>query len=129
VAHVRPPVLAHDVSWAPDGEHIWVSSGDSRALLVYTRTGRLVTRLPADAPPQHITFDRTTVYVTSGLSGTLRRHALDGRLLFVTPVPDGSYNVQYAHERVITPALGHGSLYPRPLRTSPTPRPDRHLLR
>jgi hypothetical protein len=24
--------------------------------------------------------------------------------------PEGSYNVQYAHERVVTPALGYGSL-------------------
>ena len=24
----RPPFLAHDVGWAPDGRHVWVSSGD-----------------------------------------------------------------------------------------------------
>jgi DNA-binding beta-propeller fold protein YncE len=110
LGHLTPPFLAHDVAWAPDGHHIWVSSGDSRALLIYTANGQLVARLPADAPPQHISFDRTTAYVTSGLSATLRRHSLDGRRLSLTRIPEGSYNVQYAHQRVVTPALGHGSL-------------------
>ncbi len=110
LGHIHPPFLAHDVAWAPDGEHVWVSSGDSRGLLVYTSGGRIVARLPADGPPQHISFDRTTAFVTSGLSGTLRRHTLDGRELSLTRVPEGSYNVQYAHERVVTPALGYGSL-------------------
>jgi DNA-binding beta-propeller fold protein YncE len=110
LAQIHPPFLAHDVAWAPNGDHVWVSSGDSRGVLVYAGDGRLVARLPADAPPQHITFDRNTAYVTSGLSGTLRLHRLDGRELKLTRVPEGSYNVQYAHNRVITPALGHGSL-------------------
>ena len=48
--------------------------------------------------------------MTSGLSGTLRRHSLDGRRLSLTRVPEGSYNVQYADGRVVTPALGGGSL-------------------
>ena len=110
LGHIQPPFLAHDVVWAPDGRHVWVSSGDSRGILVYTAAGTVVARLPADAPPQHITFDRTTAYITSGLDGTLRRHRLDGRELSLTRIPEGSYNVQYAHERVVTPALGHGSL-------------------
>lgn len=108
--HIHPPFLAHDIAWTPDGRHVWVSSGDSRGLLIYTIDGQIVARLPADAPPQHITFDRTTAYVTSGLSGTLRRYSLSGRELSVTHVPQGSYNVQYAQGRVVTPALGYGYL-------------------
>ena len=107
---IRPPFLAHDVAWTPDGEHVWVSAGAGRALLIYSARGRVVARLPADAPPQHITFDRETAFVTSGLSGTFRRHSLDGRRLSLTRVPEGSYNVQYADGRVVTPALGGGSL-------------------
>jgi hypothetical protein len=110
VRHLGPRFLAHDVVWAPDGSHVWVSSGDSRGLLVYTSSGEIAARLPADAPPQHITFGNDTAFVTSGLSGTLRRHALDGRRLSMTRIPEGSYNVQYAYRRVVTPALGHGSL-------------------
>lgn len=108
--HVRPPFLAHDVSFAPGGARVWVSAGDSRELAIFARDGRVLARLAADAPPQHISFDRTTAYVTSGLGGTLRRHALDGSRLSLTRVPEGSYNVQYAHGHVVTPALGRGSL-------------------
>jgi DNA-binding beta-propeller fold protein YncE len=110
LGHLSPPFLAHDVAWAPDGNHIWVSSGDSHGLLVYTPEGKIVARLPADAPPQHLTFDASTAYVTSGLSATLRRYSLDGKQLSLTRVPEGSYNVQYARQRVVTPALGYGSL-------------------
>ena len=33
----RPPFLAHDVGWAPDGKHVWVSSGDRQELAVFDR--------------------------------------------------------------------------------------------
>jgi hypothetical protein len=110
LSHLRPPFLAHDVAWAPDGKHIWVSAGASRGILIYTAQGRVAAQLPADAPPQHITFDTTSAFVTSGLSGTFRRHSLDGKRLSLTRVPEGSYNVQYADGHVVTPALGGGSL-------------------
>jgi hypothetical protein len=48
--------------------------------------------------------------VTSGDDGTLRVHALSGRLLRVTPIPVGSYNVQRGPGRVLTPSLAHGTL-------------------
>ncbi|HKP18238.1 MAG TPA: hypothetical protein VJT84_07145 [Gaiellaceae bacterium] len=49
-------------------------------------------------------------YVTSGWSGTLRVHRVDGRPLRQVPVPVGSYNVQQGDGRVVTPSLGHGTL-------------------
>ena len=40
---LRPPFLADDVGWAPDGRHVWISSGDRRELAVYdARSGRVV---------------------------------------------------------------------------------------
>jgi DNA-binding beta-propeller fold protein YncE len=69
----RPPFLAHDVGAAPDGRHLWVSSGDRDELAVYDRRdGRLLARPAGDMPPQHVTFAGDMVYVTSGCSGTLR---------------------------------------------------------
>jgi DNA-binding beta-propeller fold protein YncE len=54
---LRPPFLAHDVGVVPGGRHVWVSSGDRGALAVYDRrSGEIVRQLPADAPPQHVTF-------------------------------------------------------------------------
>jgi DNA-binding beta-propeller fold protein YncE len=112
IAHrFRPPFLAHDVGFAPDARHLWVSSGNRLELAVYdVRSGRLLARPSGDWPPQHVTFSDEFAYVTSGWSGTLRVHRFDGRPGVSTPVPVGSYNVQQASGWVLTPSLGHGDL-------------------
>jgi hypothetical protein len=105
-----PPFLAHDVG-VPAGRRLWVTSGDSRALSLYER-GRVVARLGADAPPQHVTFHRGRAYVTSGDDGRLRVHsAATGRLLGSSRIPTGSYNVQHANGgRILIPSLSRGTL-------------------
>ena len=35
VRKFRPPFLAHDVGWSPDGKRVWVSSADRWQLAVY----------------------------------------------------------------------------------------------
>ena len=107
----RPPFLAHDVGIAPGDRHVWVSSGDRGALAVYDRrSGEVVRRLPADAPPQHVTFFGAHAYVTSGEDGTLRVLSLkDGRVVRTTKVPTGSYNVQEAFGWIVTPSLDLGT--------------------
>ena len=107
----EPPFRAHDVGWSPDGRRVWVSSGDRWELAVYdARSGRILARPGGDWPPQHVTFAGDRVYVTSGWSGTVRVHRVGGERLRSNPVPVGSYNVQAAAGRVVTPALGHGTL-------------------
>jgi DNA-binding beta-propeller fold protein YncE len=111
VRRFRPPFLAHDVSWSPGGRHAWVSSGDRNQLAVYAaRSGKLLARLPADEPPQHITFRGGRAFVASGESGTVRVHGAHGRLLRTVDVPDESYNVQQAYGWVVTPGLGTGTI-------------------
>jgi DNA-binding beta-propeller fold protein YncE len=111
LSRFEPPSLSHDVGFAPDGRHAWVSSGDGRELAVYDlRTGRIVARPSAGWPPQHVTFSADRAYVTSGWSGSLQVHTLDGRQLLSVPVPVGSYNVQQSDGFVVTPALGYGWL-------------------
>jgi DNA-binding beta-propeller fold protein YncE len=107
----RPPFLSHDVGFAPGGRHVWVSSGDRGALAVYDRrTGDVLRRLRADAPPQHVTFFGSHAYVTSGEDGTLRVQSLrDGAVVRTTKVPVGSYNVQEAFGWIVTPSLDRGS--------------------
>jgi DNA-binding beta-propeller fold protein YncE len=108
---IHPPFLAHDVAWSPDGHRVWVSSGDRRELAVYdARSGRIVARPEGDWPPQHVTFAGNRAYVTSGWSGTVRVHGVGGDELRSNPVPVGSYNVQAAAGRVVTPSLGGGTL-------------------
>jgi DNA-binding beta-propeller fold protein YncE len=108
---LRPPFLAHDVAWAPDGRTVWVSSGDRNELALYrARTLDVLARPFADWAPQHVTFRGGRAYVTSGWTGSLRVYRSDGHSLRRTIVPVGSYNVQQADGWVVTPGLGTGSL-------------------
>jgi hypothetical protein len=76
---------------------------------VYDR-GR-VHALAADAAPQHVTFLDGRAFITSGDDGTLRVYdERTVRPLRTTGVPVGSYNVQFAAGRVITPSLNTGTL-------------------
>jgi DNA-binding beta-propeller fold protein YncE len=111
VRRFAPPFLAHDVGFAPDRRHGWVTGGEGRSLAVYDLgSGRVVATPAAGWPPQHVTFDSDRAYVTSGWSGSLQVHALGGRQLLANPVPVGSYNVQQDEGWVVTPALGRGYL-------------------
>ena len=102
---VKPPFLAHDVGFAPSGR-AWITSGEQAMIAVHgART------LPADGPPQHVTFLGGRAYVTSGADGTLRVYD-EGtmELLHIARIPVGSYNVQAAAGRVLTSSLDTGTL-------------------
>lgn len=100
---LTPGFPAHDVGFAPDGR-LWITSGSERTLAVGDR------RHPADLAPQHVTFGNGRVFVTSGDSGTLHVQGHDGAVLARTAIPLGSYNVQFAHDLVLTPSLLRGTL-------------------
>jgi DNA-binding beta-propeller fold protein YncE len=108
---IRPPFLAHDVAFAPDGRYVWVTSGSDRRLALYRVGSRTPARvLDAGAAPQHVTFSREKVFVASGDDGTVRRHRLDGALVREVRVPTGSYNVAFGSDRLVTPSLGQGTV-------------------
>src|SRR6185312_1960729 len=99
--------LAHDVVFAVDGDHVWVTSGDRRQLAVYEHAGRRpIAVLDAGAPPQHVVFRGHRAFVASGDDGTVRVHRGDGGLVSEARVPVGSYNVTLGWPGVITPSLG-----------------------
>jgi hypothetical protein len=102
--HVTPRFLAHDVAVAPDGR-LWITAGREQRIALYGAG-----ELAADEAPQHVTFGPDRAYVASGDGGSIRVHALDGRLLHSVRVPRGSYNVQRAGGFVLTPSLGAGTL-------------------
>jgi len=112
VRRLRPPFLAHDVGFTPDGKSVWVTSGDRGTIAVYSSgTGEPLLRLPADAPPQHVTFIGGLAFVTSGDDGTLHVHRLrGGARVAATEIPVGSYNVQQGFGLVLTPSLERGTL-------------------
>ena len=113
VSFLTTPFRAHDVGFEPSGRRVWVSSGDDhhRTVLVYDRRGGVVRRLAAGATPQHVTFAGGEAFVSSGDDGVVRVFSLrDGRLLRMTEVPLGSFNVQAAGDVVLTPSLTRGTL-------------------
>ena len=111
VGTIRPRFRLHDVGFVPVTGHVWITSGDRSEIAIHdARNGHVVRMLVSGSPPQHVTFDATRAYVTSGDDGTLRVHALNGQLLRVTTVPPGSYNVQRGPGRVLTPSLSQGTL-------------------
>jgi hypothetical protein len=102
--YVKPPFAAHDVGFAPSGR-VWVTAGEERRISAH---GRI---LAADAAPQHVTFLDGRAFVTSGDEGTLRVYdEPTARLLHMTRIPVGSYNVQFLAGRVLTPSLNKGTL-------------------
>lgn len=110
VRTITPPFLAHDVVFAPDGRRVWVTSGAERRIALYGRDERPLRVLSAGAPPQHVAFAREKAFVASGDDGTIRRHRLDGELVREIGVPAGSYNVTFGWDRIVTPALGGGTV-------------------
>jgi hypothetical protein len=114
VRTLETPFLAHDVvvtAFKGQPPHVWVTSGDERRLAVYETDGRrLVAVLSAHGPPQHVAFRGGAAFVASGADGTLRKHALDGRVLHESRIPIGSYNVTPGWGGVVTPSLDRGTL-------------------
>jgi hypothetical protein len=112
VGCVRPPFLAHDVGFEPDGGRVWVTSGGSRRIGVYDEQSRRLLRdLPSDAPPQHVAFLGGRAFVASGDDAVLRLHSRrDARVLHSTGVPFGSYNVQEGFGAILNPSLPQGTL-------------------
>src|SRR5262249_61766055 len=111
-------------AYAGAGGRVWVTAGAEDAIAIHdARSGRLLPRLPAGEPPQHVVVLAGAAYVTSGDSASLRVHALDdGRLLHQSWVPEGSYNVTSGAGRICTPSLDAGTVVLADLRGVPRHR-------
>jgi DNA-binding beta-propeller fold protein YncE len=113
----EPPFRAHDVVFAPAGEHVWLTSGARNALAIYRLSGAAPRLFATGAPPQHVAFAGERVYVACGQDGTVQRRRLDGDPVRTTRVPHGSYNVTFgaaeqtfARPSVVTPSLNEGTI-------------------
>jgi DNA-binding beta-propeller fold protein YncE len=111
VRTLSPPFPAHDVVFAPDAKHVWVTSGAGRRIALYRADTREVTRvLAADRAPQHVAFAGGLAFVASGDDGTVRVHRLNGDLVRRDEVPLGSYNVTVGARHALTPSLSRGTV-------------------
>lgn len=113
----EPPFPAHDVVFAPDGVHAWVTSGARNALALYPLAGGPPRVFATGAPPQHVAFSETRAYVACGRDGTVQPRRLDGSCMRTAHVPHGSYNVTigvflptFGRPTVVTPSLNEGTV-------------------
>jgi DNA-binding beta-propeller fold protein YncE len=112
VGQFRPGFPAHDLSFAPDGRQVWVTSATGRDVAVFNAgTHRLLFRVPVGPPPQHLGFDGRYAYLTSGYGSTIEQVAgATGKVLRRTSAPYGSFEVDAVGGYVVTSSLLRGTL-------------------
>jgi DNA-binding beta-propeller fold protein YncE len=112
VGRFNPGFPAHDLSFAPDGRRVWVTSAASPDVAVFgAGDHRLLFRVPAGAPPQHIAFARGYAYLTSGYGSTIEQvAAATGKVIKRAAVPYGSFELDAADGYVVTTSLLNGKL-------------------
>jgi DNA-binding beta-propeller fold protein YncE len=112
VGRFDPGFAAHDVAFSSDFR-VWVTAADRRFVAVFdSRTRRLVARIPAGAPPQHVAFGPIRgAFVTSGYDGSLEIvNRFSGRVLRTVRIPYGSFNVATFGSFVVTSSLLRGTV-------------------
>jgi len=115
VRRISTRFAAHDLAFAPDGATVWAGSADDMWVRVLSaRTARVVARVVAGPPPQHVAFlpyGAGRAYVTSGYGSQLE--LVDPRTRRVVRrvhVPYGSFNLATGGDLVVTTSLLTGGL-------------------
>ena len=112
VGHFDPGFLAHTLLFTPDGSRVWITSASSDQIGVFsTSTHRLLFRVAAGAPPQHIVFDGAVAYVASGYGSQIEMVKLStGQVLKTASAPYGSFELDASSSYVVTSSLLRGTL-------------------
>jgi DNA-binding beta-propeller fold protein YncE len=112
IARFHPGYVADDLQFSPDGRRVWITSANQPDVGVFSaRTHRLLFRVSAGPPPQHVAFDGPSAYITSGYGRRIERVSLtNGRVLNHAPAPYGSFNLDAAGGYVVTSSLLRGTL-------------------
>jgi DNA-binding beta-propeller fold protein YncE len=120
VARLHLGFLAHDLMFSPNGQGVWITSASGSAVEVFSaRRRRLLFRIPAGPPPQHVVFAGTSAYITSGYGSQIERVSIaSGRVLARVVAPYGSFDLDAAGRYVVTTSLFRGTIaiYNRALR-------------
>jgi DNA-binding beta-propeller fold protein YncE len=112
VGYFHPGFLAHDLLFSPGGRQVWITSADGASVAVFrASTRRLMWRIPAGAPPQHIAFANGFAYITSGYGSSIEQVSLDtGRVIRQVYAPYGSFDLDAGGGYVVTSSLLEGTL-------------------
>ncbi len=112
---LHPAVDAHDLAFGPGGATVWVSSAAARFVSVLSAdSGRLIRKVAAGAPPQHIVFSPSPTpraVITSGYGSTIETvDAATYLVLRTAATPYGSFNVAAGFNMIVTTSLLTGEV-------------------
>jgi DNA-binding beta-propeller fold protein YncE len=112
VGHFDPGFPAHDLAFSPNRRQVWITSSSGPDVAVFRASDdHLLFRVPVGPPPQHVVFDGTYAYLTSGYGGTIEQiDAATGRILAKAATPYGSFELDAADGYVVTASLLNGNL-------------------
>jgi DNA-binding beta-propeller fold protein YncE len=112
VGRFDPGFFAHTLLFTPDGSRVWITSASSDQIGVFSAsTHRLLFRVPAGAPPQHIVFDGAVAYVASGYGSQIEMVKLaTGQVLKTASAPYGSFELDASGRYVASSSLLRGTL-------------------
>jgi DNA-binding beta-propeller fold protein YncE len=112
IGYFAPGFQAHDLSFSPDGKHVWISSAAGPDVAVFdARTRRVLFRVPVGPPPQHLTLEGRYAYITSGYGGTIEKvDVATGRVITRADAPYGSFELAAGDGYVATASLLRGTL-------------------
>jgi DNA-binding beta-propeller fold protein YncE len=112
IGHFNPGFLAHDLSFTPDGREVWITSAAGPTVAAFdAHNHRLLLRVAAGPPPQHLVLDGRYAYLTSGYGRTIEQvDVASGRVLARATAPYGSFELDAADGYVATASLLRGTL-------------------
>jgi DNA-binding beta-propeller fold protein YncE len=112
IGRFDPGFPVHDVSFAPDGKRVWITSANGPDVTVVGAVDhRPLFRVPVGRAPQHVAFAGRYAYLTSGYGSTIERvDAASGRVVARARSPYGSFELAAGDGYVVTSSLLRGTL-------------------
>ena len=112
VGHFTPGFPAHDLAFSPNGRTIWITSAAGSDVTAFdARTHHVLFRVPVGAGPQHLVFEGSYAYITSGYGSIIEKvNATTGRVITRSSAPYGSFELDAADGYVVTTSLLNGTL-------------------
>lgn len=112
IGQFDPGFPTHDVAFTPDGGRVWLTAADGPDVAVFGATSRkALFRVPVGQGPQHVAFDGSYAYVTSGYGGVIEQvDAATGQVVKRVPTPYGSFELDAGQGYVVASSLLRGTL-------------------
>ncbi len=112
IGRFDPGFAAHDLSFTPGGRDVWITSAAGPDVGVFdAQSHRLLFHVPVGPPPQHLAFEGSSAYLTSGYGGMIElADAASGHVVTRTTAPYGSFELDAADGYVVTSSLLRGTL-------------------